>query len=184
MEIFRPFGFDKPLFLATLALILIGLIMVFSSSGVKSSDIYDQPFHFFIHQIIGAVLGVILVVGILWIRKPFYQNANIIYALLLLTLFLLALSLIMPVVGKTNRWILFMGLRFQPSELAKISLVLFFAYYLDRKKDKLDEPRTLVFPLAILLIFLLMIIKEPDYGTAMLIFFIATILLFLSGLKF
>ena len=77
MEIFRPFGFDKPLFLATFALILIGLIMVFSSSGVKSSDIYDQPFHFFIHQIIGAVLGVILVVGILWIRKPFYQNANI-----------------------------------------------------------------------------------------------------------
>jgi cell division protein FtsW len=184
MEIFRPFGFDKPLFLATLALILIGLIMVFSSSGVISSDKFDQPFYYFINQIIGAGMGLILVGGILWVRKPFYQNANIIYALLMLTLFLLALSLIMPTVGKTSRWIQFVGLRFQPSELAKISLILFFAYYLDRKKDKLDEPRTLVFPLAILLLFILMIIKEPDYGTALLILLIAVIMLFLAGVKF
>ena len=126
MEIFRPFGFDKPLFFTTLALILIGLIMVFSSTGVMSTDRYDQPFRFFIQQIIGAGLGLFLVVGILWVRKPFYQNANIIYGLLLLTLFLLALSLIMPAVGNTNRWVLFMGLRFQPSELAKISLNPFF----------------------------------------------------------
>jgi cell division protein FtsW len=184
MEIFRPFGFDKPLFLATLALILIGLIMVFSSSGVMSSDRYGQPFHFFIHQIIGAGLGLILVLGISWVRKPFYQNANIVYALLILTLFLLALSLIMPAIGKTNRWIAFMGLRFQPSELAKISLILFFAYYLDRKKDKLNEPLTLLFPLAILLLFLLLIIKEPDYGTAMLLFLIAAIMLFIAGVRF
>jgi cell division protein FtsW len=183
MEIFRPFGFDKPLFFTTLALILIGLIMVFSSSGVKSSEIFGQPFHFFMHQIIGAGLGLVLVMGIVWIRKPFYQNANFVYALLLLTVFLLAVSLLMPVVERTNRWIQFMGLRFQPSELAKICLVLYFAFYLDRKKDKLDEPRTLLFPLAILLLILLLIIKEPDYGTAMLVFLIAAIMLFLAGVR-
>ena len=184
MEIFRPFGFDKPLFFATLALILIGLIMVFSSSGVMASDKYDQPFYFFIHQIIGAGIGLFLVASLLWLKKPFYQNANIIYALLLLTLFLLAVSLVMPAVGKTNRWIQFIGLRFQPSELAKISLVLFFAYYFDRKKEKLDEFRTLVFPLSVLLLFILMIIKEPDYGTALLIFLIAAVMLFLAGVRF
>jgi cell division protein FtsW len=183
MEIFRRFGFDKPLFIATLALILFGLIMVFSSSGVKSSEIFGQPFHFFIHQIIGAGVGLILMGGILWVRKPFYQNANIIYALLLLTLFLLALSLVMPAIGKTNRWIHFVGLRFQPSELAKISLILFFAYFLDRKKDRLEESRTLIFPLGILLLFVLMIIKEPDYGTALLIFLIVAMMLFLAGVK-
>lgn len=184
MEIFRPFGFDKPLFFATLVLILIGLIMVFSSSGVMASDKFDQPFYFFIHQIIGAGIGLLLVGSLLWVRKPFYQSANIIYALLLLTLFLLAVSLIMPAMGKTNRWIQFIGLRFQPSELAKISLVLFFAYYFDRKKDKLDELRTLVFPLSLLLLFILMIIKEPDYGTALLIFLISAVMLFLAGVKF
>ncbi len=184
MEIFKPFGFDKPLLITTLALILIGLIMVFSSSGVMATERFNQPFYYFIHQIIGATVGLFLMAGILWVRKPFYQNANIIYTFLLLTLFLLTLSLIMPAVGKTNRWIQLLGLRFQPSELAKINLILFFAYYLDRKKEKLDEFRTLVFPLVILLIFILMIIKEPDYGTALLIFLISAIMLFIAGVNF
>lgn len=183
MEVFKPLGFDKPLFFATLALLCIGLIMVFSSSGVISKDRFDQPFHFFIHQIIGAVMGLILIVGLLWVRKPFYQNAVFIYALILLTLFLLAVSLIMPEVSKTNRWIQLMGLRFQPSELAKISLILFLASYFDRKKEKLDELRTLVFPLVILLFYVLMIIKEPDYGTALLIFIISAIMLFMAAVK-
>jgi len=177
MEIFRRYGFDKPLFIATLGLISLGLIMVFSSSGVLSSDTYGQPFHFFIQQIIGAGVGLLFVIGIISIRKPFYQNATFIYGLIILTLSLLALSLIMPAVVKTNRWIQFMGLRFQPSELAKISLVLF------RKKEKLHEFRTLVFPLSTLLLFILMIIKEPDYGTAILIFLIAMIMLFIAGVR-
>ncbi len=176
-------GFDKPLFFATLILLCIGLIMVFSSSGVISKDKFDQPFHFFIHQIIGAFVGLLLVVGLLWVRKPFYQNAGFIYALIILTLFLLAVSLIMPAVSNTNRWIQFMGLRFQPSELAKISLILFLASFFDRKKEKLDEFRTLVFPLTILLFYVLMIIKEPDYGTALLIFLISAIMFFMAGVK-
>jgi cell division protein FtsW len=183
MEIFRRYGFDKFLFIATLGLISLGLIMVFSSSGVLSSDAYGQPFHFFIQQIIGAGVGLLFVIGIISVRKPFYQNATFIYGLIILTLFLLALSLVMPAVVKTNRWIQFMGLRFQPSELAKISLILFFASYFDRKKEKLNELRTLLFPLSTLLLFILMIIKEPDYGTAILIFLIAMIMLFMAGVK-
>lgn len=183
MEIFRRYGFDKFLFMAALALISLGLIMVFSSSGVLSSDTYGQPFHFFIQQIIGAGVGLLLVVGIISVRKPFYQNTTFIYGMIVLTIFLLALSLVMPVVVKTNRWIQFMGLRFQPSELAKICLVLFFASYLDRKKEKLHEFRTLVFPLAVLLVFILLIIKQPDYGTALLVFLIAVIMLFIAGVK-
>ncbi len=183
MEIFRPLGFDKPLFFATLALLCIGLIMVFSSSGVMSKDKFDHPFYFFIHQIIGALLGLFLIVGLLWVRKSFYQNASFIYALVLLSLFMLAVSLVMPAVSKTNRWIQLIGLRFQPSELAKISLILFLAFTFDRKKEKLDEFRTLVFPLVVLLSFVLMIIKEPDYGTALLIFVISAMMMFMAGVK-
>ena len=183
MEIFRRYGFDKPLFIATLALISLGLIMVFSSSGVLSSEKYGQPFHFFIQQIIGAGVGLLFVIGIISVKRPFYQNQTFIYGLIILTLLLLALSLVMPAVVKTNRWIQFMGLRFQPSELAKISLLLFFASYLDRKKEKLHEPRTLVFPLSALLLLILMIIKEPDYGTALLLFLIAMMMLFITGVK-
>lgn len=183
MEIFRPYGFDKILFFTTLALIALGLTMVFSSSGILASEKYHQPFYFFINQIIGAGLGIILIFFILPLRKPFYQNLYFIYGLLFLSLMLLVLCLFMPAVGNTNRWIQLFGLKFQPSELSKISLILFFSYYLDHKKDKLNEFRTLFLPLIILFLFILLIIKEPDYGTALLICAVCSIVLFMGGVK-
>jgi cell division protein FtsW len=183
MEIFRPRSFDKILFLATCALLVIGIIMVFSSSGILASQKYHQPFYFLINQVIGAALGIGLVFFILQIRRPFYKNPTFVYGLLLLTLILLVSCFVMPTHAKTNRWIEFFGFRFQPSELAKISLVLFFSLYLDRKKDKLHELRTFIFPSIILFLFILLILKEPDYGTAFLVFFISAILLFLGGAK-
>lgn len=183
MEAFRAYSFDKTLFLITLALISFGLIMVFSSSAILADEKYENPFHFFIGQIIGAGVGIAFIIFMLSVKKPFYQEPLFIYGLLSLSLMLLALCLLMPAIGKTNRWIHYMGLRFQPSELAKVSLILFFAYYLDRKKNKLNELQTLLFPLAVLLLFILLIIKEPDYGTALLLFTICIIMLFIGGVK-
>jgi cell division protein FtsW len=183
MEIFRPYAFDKILFFTTLILIGIGLIMVFSSSGILASEKYQQPFHFLIHQVIGVGLGLVMILLILPIRRPLYQNPLIVYWLLLTSLLLLALCLFMPAVGNTNRWIYFQGLRFQPSELSKISMILFLSLYLARKKDRLNEFRTLLFPLSILFLFILLIIKEPDYGTAFLLLVICSIILFIGGIK-
>lgn len=184
MEIFRPFGFDKILFLTTLILITIGSIMVFSSSGILASEKYHQPFYFLINQIIGAVVGLGIIFFIISIRKPVYQNSLFIYGLLFLSLMLLVLCLFMPAVGQTNRWIHFFSLRFQPSELAKISLILFLSHYLERKKERLNEFRTLLFPLSVLFLFILLIIKEPDYGTALLVFTMCSVILFIGGVKF
>ena len=183
MEIFRPYSFDKVLFSTILILISIGLIMIYSSSGILASEKYQHSFHFFINQIVMAGIGLALIFFMLPIRKPFYQNIYFIYGLLFLSFILLVLCLLMPALAKTNRWIQFFGLRFQPSELAKISLILFFAFYLDRKKEKMNEFQTLLFPLGVLFLFILLIIKEPDYGTALLIFLICSIMLFIGGVK-
>ena len=183
MEIFRPLGFDKPLFLATLVLLSFGLVMVFSSSAILASDKYQQPFHFFIQQLIGAGLGLALILVILFINRPFYEHPYFVYGLLVLTLVLLALCLVMPALGATQRWIHFYGLRFQPSELAKISLVLFIALQLEKKKDELDKASSLLLPLAIVFLTILLIIIEPDYGTAILILLICTMLFFIGGVK-
>jgi cell division protein FtsW len=183
MEIFRPLGFDKPLFLATLVLLSLGLVMVFSSSAIMASDTYQQPFHFFIHQLMGAGIGLALILAILFINKPFYENPYFIYGLLILTLVLLALCLVMPALGATQRWIHFYGLRFQPSELAKISLILFIALQLEKKKDELDKISSFLFPLAVVFLGILLIIIEPDYGTAILTFLICTMLFFIGGVK-
>jgi len=89
----------------------------------------------------------------------------------------------MPAVAKTNRWITLFGIRFQPSELAKLSLILFLALYLDMKKDRLDELPMLLVPLAVLFLFVLLILKEPDFGTAVLTFGICAVLLYIGGVK-
>lgn len=184
MEIFRSFGFDKPLFVITVILLVVGSIMVFSSSAVLASQKYSQSLHFFIQQIVGAAAGMALLVFILTIRKPFYESSFIVYALLVLSISLLAACFIMPSVARVNRWIALFGIRFQPSELAKVSLVLFLAHFLEKKKDRLGEWRVLVFPVSIMLLVTLLIIKEPDYGTALLVFLSGGLMLYLGGVKF
>ena len=183
MEIFKPLSFDKPLAFITLFLLAVGFIMVFSSSANLAEQKYHQSLYFLIQQLIGAGAGIVLVAVILSIRKPFYQNPFFIHGLLTLSLFLLALCFVMPSVARVNRWIQLFGIRFQPSELAKISLILFLAYYLEQKRGRLHEWRVLIFPVFIVALFTLLIVKEPDYGTALLMFFICALMLYLGGVK-
>ncbi|MFC2161077.1 FtsW/RodA/SpoVE family cell cycle protein [Acidobacteriota bacterium] len=182
-ELFKPFKFDRPLLIIVLILMAFGLIMIFSSSAVMASVDYQNSFHFLINQSIGVGLGIILLLIMISIKNLFYQDPYFIYGLLFLSLGFLALCFVMPAIENTNRWIVFSGIRFQPSELAKISLILFFAFYFSNKQDKLGEWKTLVLPLTVLGLFVLLILKEPDYGTALLVLALSTVMLYLGGVK-
>jgi cell division protein FtsW len=183
MEIFKPRGFDKALFIITVFLLTVGFIMVFSSSAHLATEKYHQSLYFFIQQIIGAVAGVGLIVFLLSVRKPFYENAYLVYGLLVLSVFLLAACFVMPSVARVNRWVSLFGIRFQPSELAKVSLVLYLAYFLEQKRHRLHEWRILVPPITIMGLVTLLILKEPDFGTAILIFVICGLMLYLGGVR-
>ena len=182
-ELFKPYRFDRPLLIVVLILMALGLIMVFSSSAILASEKYQNSFYFFINQIIGAGLGIVLLIVLLAIKKPFYQEPYFIYGFLFVSLGLLALCFVMPAIENTNRWIFFSGIRLQPSELAKVSLILFFAFYFSKRQDKLGEWQTLVIPLTVLGLFVLLILKEPDYGTALLVFIFSAVLLYIGGVK-
>jgi len=183
MEAFKRFGFDKTLFISTLILVLFGLVMVFSSSAVQSNEKYNHPFYYLINQSIGAAAGLILILVIVSMKSAFYQNTLFIYGLLILTLTLLVLCFVMPEVNNTNRSIHMFGLRFQPSSLAKLSLILFLASYLSRKKEKLYQLKTLIIPAAVMFVFIILIIKEPDYSTSLFIFIAGSIMLFIGGIR-
>ena len=183
MEFFKPGGFDKGLLVITVFLLAVGFIMVFSSSAVLATEKYQQSLHFFIQQVIGAAAGIILIVYLLSVRKPFYQNPHIVYGLLVISAFLLAACFVMPSVARVNRWVSLFGIRFQPSELAKISLVIYLGYFVEQKKHRLHEWRILALPIGVIGLFTLLILKEPDYGTAMLIFAICGLMLYLGGVK-
>ncbi len=183
MESFRTGGFDKTLFVITLLLVAGGVVMVFSSSGVLADEKFHQPFYFLAQQALGAALGIGLLVALLRVRSPFFRNPVIVYGLLAGAGGLLLLCFLMPSVAGTHRWVLLRGIRFQPSELAKISLVLFLAHTLERKRDALHEARSLVLPLAVIAVFTLLILLEPDYGTGLLVFLNCLLILFVSGVR-
>lgn len=177
-------GFDVPLLAATIALVVLGVFFVFSSSGFMASQKYNQPLHFMVQQILGAIVGLMIAAFLVSVKKSFFLQPSFVYGLLGVTIFLLILCLAMPSVARTNRWIVLPGLRFQPSELAKISLILFLATYAEAKKDTINELKTLAVPLAVLIVSIVLVLLEPDFGTAVLLAALAAMVLFIGGVKF
>ncbi len=183
MHGYKRLNFDIPLFLVTIALVTAGILMVFSASGVKAVDANRPTFYYMVQQILGAAAGFVLVVLLLSARKAFFLKPVFVYGLLALTEFLLVLCLAMPSIAHTHRWLVLLGIRFQPSELAKISLILFFAWYCESRKDTLNEWKTLALPLGVLSGTVFLVLLEPDFGTAVLLFGIAVMMLFIGGVK-
>ena len=183
MRSYRRISFDIPLFLAVLTLVTIGIVMVFSSSGYMAEETHHQMAFFLIQQVLGALTGFFFIAVLLRLTKPIFLNPRFVYGLMALTGFLLMLCLVMPSVAHTNRWIMFAGFRFQPSELAKISIILFFAYYCEAKKDKLNEWKTLALPLGVLVVTVFLVLMEPDFGTALVLAALACLIMFIGGVK-
>jgi cell division protein FtsW len=181
MEVHRTRGFDPALGGVTLTLVALGLLMVYSASGVAAAEKFSNSLAFYAQQAVGAAAGIGLVLVLLRVRKPFYQQSGFVIGLLVLTTVLLGLCFLMPSIARTNRWIIVPGLRFQPSELAKISLILFLAWHLERIQDRVKEIKPLLAPLAVVVLVVLLILREPDFGTAVLVFGLSMIIFFLAG---
>jgi cell division protein FtsW len=184
MDAYRRYGFDWGLIIVTILLVVVGIVMVFSSSGVQAEVKYHRSYYYLLQQAVGAIMGLLLAAFIASIRRPFLRDPYVVCGLLALSAFLLMLCFIMPTVARTNRWIQLFGVRFQPSELAKISLVLFFAWYGETKREKLNEWKTLALPIAVLFAFVILVVMEPNYSMALFIAGLAAAMLFLAGVRF
>jgi cell division protein FtsW len=158
--------------------------MVYSTSGLLASEKYRDSFHYLAGQGLAAGAALLVALVLLTIRRPFYQNMFLVNGFFLLSLLMLALCFIMPEHARTNRWVEWGGLRFQPSELAKPALILFLAYWLDRRKDRLREFKTVSLLLAAVSLVAFLILLEPDFGTAVFVFVLGVSVLFLGGVKF
>ena len=181
MEMVRRFGFDKTLFLIALILVAAGVLMVFDASGAMATVNYHQPFYFLFNQLGGALGGIVLLFAVVSIKVPFYENRVFVLGLLGITYVLLVLCFAMPEVANTHRWVNILHIRFQPSELAKLSLILFLANYIHWFKDRINEMKIFLPAAAALFAAVLLILLEPDFGTAALTMALGGLVLFLGG---
>lgn len=180
---------DRRLFGVTLALCLIGAVMVFSASAMTARDQYGDAYYFLIRQLLWAALGIL---GMFWLMRTDYhklRQPRVIFSGLSLTLVLLVAVYFLDRSHATHRWIKFGPLSFQPSELAKLMVIFYLSWFLEircapRGPGVNNLPRTLLPVLGTVTLIMALIYKEPDMGTACMVFFIAAVMLFVAGLSY
>jgi cell division protein FtsW len=177
-------GVDKSLFYATLILVVVGLLMVFSASAVLSKVRYGSPYTFLIRQSIYALAGLACMTGIMQIDYRRLNRPNVIFPMVGFTVLTLLSAFFMRDSHNTHRWIRFGIFSFQPSATATPVAVLFIAWFLQNRMHAMEDLRNTILPAALpSLIFTGLILKEPDLGTAMVLVAVTAILMYLAGLR-
>jgi len=121
---------------------------------------------------------VIMKVDYHWFRNPL-----VVFSTLSVSVVLLVAVYFLAEAAKTHRWIQFPWVSFQPSELAKLALIFFLAYFLDKRKGQISDVRFTLLPVGIVIgLIAVLIIREPDLGTGIAIVLSALILLYVAGL--
>src|SRR2546421_39608 len=175
---------DRWLFGATLLLVLLGLVMVFSASAVMAKERFGSPYTFVLRQVGWACAGVLAMLVLMRVDYRKYKHPAVVFTLLGVTMVLLVAVLFLDRSHNTHRWIRFGVLSFQPSELAKPALILFLAFFLETRAKAIDDWRRTLLP-AVLpsLIFSLLIVKQPDLGTALVCMAMTACVLFVAGME-
>jgi len=180
----RKLSSDATLFATTVALLGFGLVMVWSASSALAQEQHGTPHYFVIKQGLWACLGLMAMVAAMRMDYRKLRQPAVIYTALVWTTLLLILVLFMRPVNDTHRWLRLGGLSFQPAELAKLALILFLAYHLERRADRVNEFLTSLFPVMILLGWLAFLIYiQPDLGSAATLVVIGGAMLFLAGVR-
>jgi cell division protein FtsW len=174
---------DGWMFTVTLLLVFVGLVMVFSASAVMAKERYGSPYFFVVRQIGWAVVGLIAMIVAMKLDFRRYKHPAVVFSLLGLTSLMLISVFFLDRAHHTHRWIHFAGFSFQPSEIAKPTIILFLAFFLEsRTKSMRDWRNTLLPAIVPTLVFLGLIVFEPDLGTAIACAAITASLLFIAGL--
>ena len=178
-------GVDKWMFFITMLLIVAGLVMVFSASAVVAQERYHSPYTFVGKQALWALVGVVALLVLTQIDINRYKSQRFIYPALCVTTFLLVLVFFFPGSHNTHRWIRFGDFfTFQPSEIAKPVMVLFLAWFLSRRLDQMRDWRHTLLPAVVMpLVFAVLVVRQPDLGTALVLAGVTGMMLLLAGME-
>ncbi|AKF83084.1 stage V sporulation protein E [Myxococcus fulvus 124B02] len=180
-----PVRFDPILLCAVLALVTMGLVMVYSASAVLAQDKLGDSLYFFKRQVTAAGLGLFAMAVAM--KVGWRKLARWAYPLLLAAIVLLVLVAI-PGIGSTaggaRRWIRLPGFSLQPAEVAKFAWVVYLSYSLAKKREKVATFSVGFLPhLALCGILVMLCMLQPDFGSSVLLVFMLFVLLFAAGAK-
>jgi cell division protein FtsW len=176
-------GVDKWIFFTTLLLVVVGLVMVFSASAVTAQERYHSPYAFVGRQAGWALAGIFAMIVLSRIDYTRYNSPRFIFPALAITTVMLVLVYFFRDSHHTHRWIRFGAFSFQPSEIAKPVIILFLAWFLSTRLDQMNDWRNTLLKAALMpVVFILLIVKQPDLGTALVVAGVSAMLLLLAGM--
>ncbi|KGP64214.1 cell division protein FtsW [Legionella norrlandica] len=182
----RPISlYDKWLIGAVLGLLIIGLMMVASSSVMISTKYFHQPFHYLIRQACFLFVGLLLALVVVRTDSTFWEKISM--PMMVLCVFLLLIVLI-PGIGKSvngsRRWLAFGPIGIQVSELVKLAMIFYLSGYLVRQQQAVCKSIFgFIKPMAILAVVSFLLLLEPDFGATVVISGTVMAMLFLAGVK-
>ena len=160
---------DKPLLVVTFIFFIFGLIMILSASSMESYMRYNySPYHYFLRHAIFLVLGFILFCFIIIFPTKNYKNLDI-FIIGVIILALIGLPFLGHNAKNAVSWYKIGPITIQPSEFAKVALIIYLSSYYEKNKDRLDNQWNIIKPIIVAFIIIGLVIIQPDMGTSVII---------------
>jgi cell division protein FtsW len=177
--------YDVQLLFPVLFLVGIGIVMVYSASSALAMKKFGSDYFFLKKQALFALIGICALAA--GRHVPYRLYRPLAYPLLAIALALLAAVLISPwgvTAGGSSRWLGLGPLRFQPSEFARFALIVYLAYSLEKKADRIKEFSIGFVPhVAVLGLVAALVLKQPDFGSAAILAVLTWMMMFVGGVR-
>lgn len=171
---------DYSLIFLVLVLCFLGLLVIYSTTQPKISN--EEDMQFTKRQLLYILVGLFLCFIVATI--DYHQLEKIAIPIYILAIIMLVYVLLFgKTMGGSRRWIKVAGFDFQPSEFAKIALIIFLADFLSRQKDKLSNFLYFLLPFLFTGVLMLLITKQPDLGTAIVFLAIVLFMIYVAGIE-
>ena len=180
----RRMGYDRWLFVTAGLLVLGGILMVGSASHYVAMSAGKSPWHFLLRHIVYVALGSVALVAAMRLPYRRLDDPRVAYGAAAACVVALVTVLAMPAAGGARRWFPLGIASVQPSEVAKLAVIVFLAHVLSRKEERIHEPWAVPLPcLALTGLMAALVVIEPDLGSAAMLCAIAGTMLFVAGLR-
>src|SRR5436190_2829140 len=180
----RKLAPDKWLFAATIGLALFGVVMVYSASALMAEKDNGSQYYYVLKQGVWVAIGFVVLLLTMQFNYQQLKSRRVVYGLLLVTTIALISVFAFSSSNGAHRWIKLRVFSVQPSELSKLALTIFLAYFLEKRAgEEGDFWRTFV-PCGIVTCWLAgLIILEPDLGTALMLMLIFSVVIYTAGAR-
>lgn len=169
---------DKPLLITTIIFFIFGLIMIFSASSMESFMRYNySPYHYFIRQALFLIVGLFVFLFILIFPTKNYKKISG-FMLFIIFLSLVGLLIYGYTANSAVSWYKIGPIAVQPSEFAKIVIILYLAAYYEKNKDSLNNEWNIIKPILFVIIIAALVAIQPDMGTATIILLMSIIIFY------